>query len=185
MGEYNMDKITLNKKHDGSTVINISNNITLKIQCTDLRKECDDSEAPTSYTQFKAYIIYNIFIVVNDRKQKKKARYGHYNDHVGKGNVKDLLKVKDIIFQLSTQLSTNEVIKISGADERRHRIYKYFIEKDIRFEDSTYYSKSDIWIINNFSLLQKFQWNIVTTKDGRYNKKELKKVDKEWKELLI
>lgn len=180
-----MDKITLNKKHDGSTVINISNNITLKIQCTDLRKECGDSEAPTTYTHFKAYIIYNIFIVVNDRKQKKKAKYDYYNDHVGRGNVKDLLKVKDIIFQLSTQLSTNEVIKISGADERRHRIYKYFIEKDIRFEDNMYYNESGIWIINNFSLLQKFQWNIVTTKDGRYNKKELKKVDKEWKELLI
>ncbi|MGI4563011.1 hypothetical protein ACR2XK_25570 [Klebsiella pneumoniae] len=83
-----MDKINLNKKHEGSTVVNISNNITLKIQCTDLRKECDDSEAPTTYTHFKAYIVYNIFIVVNDRKQKKKVKYDCYNDHVGRGNVK-------------------------------------------------------------------------------------------------
>lgn len=180
-----METINLNKRHGGSTVINISNNIIIKVQCFDLRKECDDSQAPETYTNFKAYITYYIDIVANDKKQRKKAREYYYNDHVGKGNVNDLLKVKEIVYQLSKQLDNNEVIKIQGSDERRFKVYKYFLRRDTRFDGSMFYNKTDIWIINQFSLLQKYQQNKIVTEEGLYNKKELKKVDKEWKELLI
>lgn len=180
-----MEHITINKKHEGSTVVNISNNITLKIQCTDLRKEWEEKEAPTSYSNFKAYIVYNIFIVVNDRKQKKKTKYDYYNNHVGKGNVKDLLKVKDVVFQVSTQLKPNEVIKITGADQRRFKIYKYFLQRDPIFDDNIYYTENALYIINTFSLLQKYHHNKVRTVDGYYDKREIKKVDKDWNNLLI
>lgn len=180
-----MKPIKLNKRHKGSTIVNVSNNITLKIQYTDLRKKQDNYETPIPFIYFKSYIVYNIFIVVNNKKQKKNVRNNYYNDHVGKGDVKDLLKVKDIILQLSKQLNNNEIIKINGSDKRRYKIYKYFLEKDIRFSCNMYYSETDLWIINTFSLLQQYQWNIIKDKNGKYNKRELRKAEKEWEEFLI
>ena len=183
----------LNRKHEGATVINISDNIAMKLYCYDLRKEWDEDYCPNSFLYGKVYKTFNIEIYTKNSKQKKKVRKGYYEDHVGFGNVTDLLLIKNKIFDISQELRDNEAIIIMGADERRFKIYEYFLDRDKRFEDIMICSNECIWIFNKnkniLNLLGEVYQLVKDESNGEYiltrNKKEVKKRDKEWEELML
>lgn len=189
----------LNRKHDGATVINISKNIGLKLYTNDLRKSWNENEAPLSYLAYRVIKKFNVEIYTKTKKQKKKIRNGYYEDKSGKGNVKDLLLVKDSLYDLTKELRDDECITITGADERRFKIYKHYLKKDTRFDDIMYYNDETIWLFNNsgkhskhYSELYELTYdkkqnltdkecNVIINRD----KKEEKKRDREWEELLL
>ena len=175
--------ILKNKKHNGTTNININDNVILSLQCTDARKECPYDECPWTYAYSGHYILYNVSIVVNSHKEKKSFKKGKMKvedaDHVGKGSVSDLLKIKDILFSISNELSDYEAIIISGWDDRRTMIYKHFLHKDIRFNNKILlWEDEDITICTKKSI-KEYSKNI-----KKYGAKKLLKLNEEkWKEI--
>lgn len=175
--------ILKNKKHNGTTNININNNIILSLQCTDARKECSSNECPWSYIYSRHYVLYNVSIIVNSHKEKKSFKKGKMKvenaDHIGKGSVSDLLKIKDILFDISNELSNHEMLLISGWDTRRAIIYKHFLTKDTRFDNKMLcWDDGDIGICTKESIKE---YNINMDK---YGKKKLANLnEKKWEEL--
>lgn len=188
----------LNRKHEGATTVNISDNVGLKLYTDDLRKSWDEDGAPLSYLSYRVIKKFNVEIYTKTKKQKKKVRNGYNEDGVGKGNVKDLLLIKDFLYSLTKELRDDECITVRGADERRFEIYKYFLGRDSRFDDIMYFNDSIIWLFNNsvkhseyysdlYDLIYEENQDLT---DGEYNviinrnPKEEKKRDKEWEELM-
>ena len=175
--------ILKNKKHNGTTNININDNIILSIQCYDLRKECPYNNCPVEYLYSGHYILYSVSIVVDNYKEKKRFKKGKMKienaNHVGNGNVSDLLKIKDILFDISNELSHHEMLLVSGWDRRRAIIYKHFLTKDIRFDNRMlYWDDGDIGICTKKSIKE---YNINMEKCGK--KKLANLNEKKWREL--
>ena len=189
----------LNRKHRGATVVNISENIGLKLYTDDLRKSWDEDEAPLSYLSYRVVKKFNVEIYTKTKKQKKKVRNGYNEDGVGKGNVKDLLLIKDFIYDLTKELKDDECITVMGADDRRFKIYKYFLGRDSRFDDIMYFNDSIIWLFNNSGKHSEYYSDLYDLiyeenqdlTDVRFsviinrNPKEEKRRDKEWEELML
>lgn len=189
----------LNRKHRGATTINVSDNVGLKLYTDDLRKSWDEDEAPLSYLSYRVIRKFNVEIFTKTKKQKKKVRNGYNEDGVGKGDIKDLILIKNAILNISKELKDDECITIIGSDDRRFKIYEYYLKKDSRFDDIMYSNNCTIWIFNNsgknheyYSELYEieFEENKDLT-DGKYtvnikrNPKEEKKRDKEWEEIML
>lgn len=189
----------LNRKHEGATTVNISDNVGLKLYTDDLRKSWDEDGAPLSYLSYRVIKKFNVEIYTKTKKQKKKVRNGYNEDGVGKGSVKDLLLIKDFLYNLTKELRDDECITIMGSDERRFKIYKYYLKKDIRFDDIMYYNDEKIWLFNDSGKNNQYYselYDIVYDEnqdltDGEYsvtitrNAKEEKRRDKEWEELML
>lgn len=189
----------LNRKHEGATIINISENIGLKLYTEDLRKSWDEDGTPFSYLMYRAVKEFNVEIYTKTKKQKKKVRNGYYEDRAGKGNVKDLLLIKDSLYSLTKELKDDECIIVMGADNRRFKIYKYFLERDSRFDDIMSSNDDVIWLFNDSGkhsahcsdLYDLTYYENQDLTDGEYNviinrnPKEKKKRDKEWAELML
>lgn len=189
----------LNRRHRGATTVNISENIGLKLYTDDLRKSWDEDEAPLSYLLYGVVKKFNVEIYTKTKKQKKKVRNGYNEDSVGKGNVKDLLLIKDFLYNLTKELKDDECITIMGSDNRRFKIYKYFLSKDSRFDDIMYLNDDIIRLFNNSGKHSRYysglydliydenqdltdsEYNVIINR----NPKEEKKRDREWKELML
>ena len=189
----------LNRKHKGATIINISENIGLKLYTEDLRKSWDEDGTPFSYLVYKVVKEFNVEIYTKTKKQKKKVRNGYYEDRAGKGNVKDLLSIKDSLYSLTKELKDDESIIIMGADNRRFKIYKYFLERDSRFDDIMYSNDDVIWLFNDSGKHSAYCSDLYDLTydenqdltDGKFsvtintNPKEEKRRNKEWEELML
>ena len=179
--------------------MNISENIGLKLYTDDLRKSWVGDGAPFSYLVYRAVKEFNVEIYTKTKKQKKKVRNGYYEDRAGKGNVKDLLLIKDSLYSLTKELKDDECIIVMGADNRRFKIYKYFLERDSRFDDIMSSNDDVIWLFNDSGkhsaycsdLYDLTYYENQDLTDGEYNviinrnPKEKKKRDKEWEELML
>lgn len=189
----------INRKHEGATTVNISENIGLKLYTDDLRKSWDEDETPLSYLLYKVVKEFNVEIYTKTKKQKKKVRNGYYEDRAGKGNVKDLLSIKDSLYSLTKELKDDECIIVMGADNRRFKIYKYFLERDSRFDDIMSSNDDVIWLFNNSGKHSKYYsdlYDLIYNEkqdltDGKFsvtintNPKEEKRRNKEWEELIL
>lgn len=189
----------LNRKHRGATTINISENIGLKLYTDDLRKNWGEDVTPFSYLMYRIVKEFNVEIYTKTKKQKKKVRNGYYEDRAGKGNVKDLLSIKDFLYSLTKEIKDDECITIMGTDNRRFKIYKYFLSKDSRFNDIMSSNNDAIWLFNGsgkhiayYSDLYDLTYDEnQDLTDGKFsvtiniNPKEKKKRDKEWEELML
>ena len=179
--------------------MNISENIGLKLYTDDLRKSWVGDGAPFSYLVYRVVKEFNVEIYTKTKKQKKKVRNGYYEDKAGKGNVKDLLSIKDSLYSLTKELKDDECITIIGADKRRFKIYKYFLERDSRFDNIMSSNDDVIWLFNDSGKHSAYfsdLYDLIYDKnqdltDGEYNViinrnlKEKKKRDKEWEELML
>ena len=179
--------------------MNISENIGLKLYTDDLRKSWVGDGAPFSYLVYRVVKEFNVEIYTKTKKQKKKVRNGYNEDSVGKGNVKDLLLIKDFLYNLTKELRDDECITVRGADYRRFKIYKYFLGKDSRFDDIMYFNDEIIWLFNNSGKHSEYYSDLydLTYEENQdltdvgysviinKNPKEEKRRDKEWEELML
>ena len=171
-------------KHNFTTINHINNHLTLKLECKDLKKTMD--YLPTLYAYFNCDIEYNVVLLTKTKKEKREVKNENYKDYVGYGDIKDLIQVKKLIDIYSTQLKTNEAIVIYGADSRRLKIYKYYIEKNFSNLNCVYMFSDKIVIINPLNLLGKYYYRKRTydTKDYLCLKASVeKKLNKEWNNI--
>lgn len=182
--------MNLNRKNNGATTINISNNVAMKVYYYDLTKENFYNKAPDLYLSYKKTAVFNVVLFTNNKKQKKKVKNHYYTDHVGKGNVRDLIDARDKIYEIISQLKEHEALTIQGADERRIKIYKHYISKDSRFDDCAIYYE---WVILFFNprdryWMDAFVSSLITESEKdifkcKTNKKIMRKRNKKWKEI--
>ena len=189
----------LNRKHEGATTVNISENIGLKLYTDDLRKSWVGDGTPFSYLVYRVVKEFNVEIYTKTKKQKKKVRNGYHEDGAGKGNVKDLLLIKDFLYNLTKELKNDECITIMGTDNRRFKIYEYFLGRDSKFDDIMFSNYDVIWLFNNSGEHSKYCSDLydltydenqdLTDKGYRViikkNSKEEKRREKEWEEIML
>ena len=173
--------MVLNRKQNGATVINVSDNIGLKLYYDNLSKDWINKNAPATYIWFKKYKEFNVEIYTKTRKQTKRVRRGYYDDCVGNGDVRDLLLIKDAIYNISLQLRHDEFICVHGTDERRNKIYYHYLCKDTRFCE---------YIINCYGYILIFNptdinpLDIIKDCNDKECKSLTKKRNKEWREII-
>ncbi|QDF14353.1 hypothetical protein [Staphylococcus phage PMBT8] len=183
--------MALNRKQNGATVINVSDKTIMRLYYYDFTKNEDDNYAPILYIDFEKTAVFSVELLSNTKKQKKKVRNGYYLDHVGEGRVADLIDVKNKIYEIICILKEHEALIIRGDDERRQRIYSYYIQRDKRFDYCTIFY-SDCMVLfnpNNETWEDSFlETLIVDEEESDYfnwkrNKKVINKRKRKWEEL--
>lgn len=179
--------------------MNISENIGLKLYTHDLRKSWVGDGAPFSYLVYRVAKEFNVEIYTKTKRQKKKVRNGYNEDGAGKGNVKDLLLIKDFLYNQTKELKDDECITVMGSDDRRFKIYKYFLGRDSKFEDIMFSNDDVIWLFNNSGKHSKYCSDLydLTYEENqdltggkcsviiKKNSKEEKRREKEWEETML
>lgn len=179
--------INFNRQHGGTTKIPVGDNILLELLYADLRKVCAYDECPIEYSNLGCYGVFTVSIVTQDskikRKWKKQTLKIEDGDHVGRGDFRGLVKVKNKIKEIVDELKTHECFDIHGWDERRFKIYKHFLHKDEFILDRMFETSDTIYLLSEEGFQKTFK-KIFTLNENNVmiiNEKEVKKNIEDWR----
>lgn len=179
--------VNLNRQHGGTTRIPVGDNILLELSYVDLRKICEYDECPVEYYNMGCYGVFTVGIITQDSKIKKKWKKQTLKledgDHIGRGDFRDLVKVKNKIKEIVDQLEVYECFDIHGWDERRFKIYKHFLYKDEFILDRMFESSDTIYLLSEkgFKKVNEKMFTLNDNDDIIPNEREIKKNIQEWR----
>ncbi|XWX34296.1 hypothetical protein LMHOCYYV_CDS0072 [Staphylococcus phage PG-2021_4] len=179
--------INFNRQHGGTTKIPVGDNILLELLYADLRKVYGYDDCPVEYDTLCCYGVFTVSIVTQDSKIKKKWKKQTLKlkdgDHVGRGDFRDLVKVKNKIKEIVDQLETHECFEIHGWDERRFRIYKHFLHKDEFILNRMFETSDTLYLMSKegYKKTSKKMFTFNEKNDRILNRKEIKKNIKDWR----